>query len=195
MASLDYRTLNINAGNLKVVKDAALEIAESKLSSARGDFLESFENHEVTKEIEAGELASNSSGTLGGYGNLFSFIGFDGSDKPTEIVKNLIRKIRLINKSYKKAVANGVMISFSVNVPSISSFENSTPIPWASGRSWLLGIERGISGLGYFVSKLGLGRSGGGVQSDSKIRTASYSSTSYFSRMYNDFIKKIKNTR
>jgi hypothetical protein len=87
------------------------------------------------------------------------------------------------------------MISFSVNVPSISSFENSTPIPWASGRSWLLGIERGISGLGYFVSKLGLGRSGGGVQSDSKIRTASYSSTSYFSRMYNDFIKKIKNTR
>jgi len=195
MASLDYKTLNINVGNLKVVKDAAFEIAQSKLSSARGNFLESFENHEVTKEIEAGESSSNSSGTLGGYGNLFSFIGFDGSDKPTEIVKNLIRKIRLINKSYKKTVSNGVVISFSVNVPPVSSFESSTPIPWASGRSWLLGIERGISGLGYFVSKLGLGRSGGGAQADNKIRSISYSPTRYFSSMYNDFIKKIKNTK
>jgi len=195
MASLDYKALNINVGNLRIVKNTALEIAESKLSSARGDFLESFENHEITKEIEAGESSSNSSGTLGGYGNLFSFIGFDGSDKPAEIVKNLIRKIRLINKSYKKSISDGVMISFSVSIPSVSTFESSTPIPWASGRSWLLGIERGISGLGYFVSKLGLGRSGGGVQSDSKIRSASYSPTSYFSGMYNNFIKKIKNTR
>jgi len=193
MATLDYRALNINVGSLRVIKDAALEIAESKLSSARSEFLESFENHEVTKEIESGETSSNSSGTLGGHGNLFSFIGFEGSDKPTEIVKNLIRKIRLINKSYKKTVSNGVVISFSVNVPSISNFEAVTPMPWASGRSWLFGIERGISGLGYFVSRLGLGRSGGGIQSDNKVASISYSPTRYFSNMYNDFIKRIKN--
>ena len=62
MASLDYKALNVNVGNLRVIKNTALEIAESKLSSARGDFLESFENHEVTKEIEAGESSSNSTG-------------------------------------------------------------------------------------------------------------------------------------
>ena len=35
-----------------------------------------FLRHPVTKEIEAGPTAQNISGTLDGYGNLFSYIGF-----------------------------------------------------------------------------------------------------------------------
>jgi hypothetical protein len=195
MASLDYKALNINVGKFKVVRDSALELAESKVDSAKKGFLETFEQDEITKEIEGGESASNSSGTLGGYGNLFSFIGFDSGDKPTEVVKNLIKKIRLIKKSYRKVVSDGAIISFSVFMPSISDFEKSTPIPWATGRSWLLGIERGISGLGYFLSQSGLGRSGGGAQSENKIRSGSFTATKYFSSMYNDFIKKIKSKK
>ena len=121
MATLDYSTLNINVGKLSVVKSAAFEIAESKLFSARKDFLESFENHEVTKEIEQGESGENISGTLKGYGNLFSFIGFENGDSPTEVVKNLISRIRLIKKSYSKSGADGSVISFSA----LSSSSNS----------------------------------------------------------------------
>lgn len=195
MATLNYSSLNINVGKLRVVRDSALELAESKVSSAKSSFLESFTEHEVTKEIEGGADSANSSGTLGGYANLFSFIGFENGDRPTEIVKNLINKIRLVNRSYRKVVSDSTIISFEVSVPSISDFENATPVPWAKGTSWLIGIERGISGFGYFISRIGLGRSSGGIQSDSKIRGANYSPTKYFSKMYNDFIKKIRGGR
>jgi hypothetical protein len=192
MATLSTSILNMNIGNLKVIKSAALELAESKLSSAKQEFLSDFENHAATKEIEGGKTSGNLSGTLNGYGNLFTFIGFESGSNPTEIVKKLIKKIRLINRSYKKNKSDGSLISFNVVVPSISEFEKSTPIPWASGRSWLIGIERGISGLGFFVFKKGIGRSGGGAESENKIREGRYSPVSYFTKMYNNFIKKIK---
>jgi len=191
MAEIDYKRLNINIGKFKVVKDAALEIAESKLSDSRKEFLREFSSHPVTVEIEAGETARNSSGTLGGYGNLFSFIGFQSGSKPAEAVKSLINKIRLIRKSYIKPEANGTLIKFNVLSPKKSDFEDATPIPWAAGRSWLTGIERGISGLGYFISRVGIGRSEGGQQSDDKIRQSSFKNVSYFSKMYSDFFKKL----
>jgi hypothetical protein len=145
----------------------------------------------VTVEIEAGENAVNSSGTLGGYGNLFSFIGFQYGSKPTEVIKQLINKIRLIRKSYVKPEPNGALIKFNVFSPKKSDFEDSAPIPWAAGRSWLAGIERGISGLGYFISRAGVGRSEHGEQANNKIRQASFRNVSYFSKIYSDFFKKI----
>jgi hypothetical protein len=191
MAELDYKQLNLNIRNFKVIKTAALEIAESKLSDSKNNLLQDFSSHPVTVEIEAGENSQNSSGTLGGYGNLFSFIGFISGSKPTEVVKNLINKIRLIRKSYVKPEKNGVLIKFNVFSPKKSDFEDATPIPWAAGRSWLSGIERGISGLGYFVSRGGIGRSEGGEQADNKIRSSSFKNVSYFSKMYSDFFKKL----
>jgi len=195
MAELDYKQLNLNIRNFKVIKTAALEIAESKLSDSKKNFLQDFSSHEVTVEIEAGENSENSSGTLGGYGNLFSFIGFPSGSKPTEVVKNLINKIRLIRKSYVKPERSGVLIKFNIFSPKKTEFEDSTPIPWATGRSWLSGIERGISGLGYFISRGGIGRSEGGEQADDKIRQASFRNTSYFSKMYSDFFKKLTNNK
>lgn len=191
MAQIDYKQLNLNVGNFKVIKTAALEIAESKLLDSKNDLLKDFSSHPVTAEIEAGENSENSSGTLGGYGNLFSFIGFISGSKPTEVVKNLINKIRLIRKSYVKSERNGVLITFNVFSPKKSDFEDATPIPWSAGRSWLSGIERGISGLGYFISRGGIGRSEGGEQADSKIRSSSFKNVSYFSKMYSDFFKKL----
>ena len=191
MAEINSKQLNLNIGNFKVIKTAALEIAESKLSDSRKNFLREFSSHPVTVEIEAGENSRNSSGTLGGYGNLFSFIGFSSGSKPTEVVKNLINKIRLIRKSYVRPEKNGVLIKFNVFSPKKSDFEDSTPIPWATGRSWLSGIERGISGLGYFISRDGIGRSEGGQQADNKIRQSFFKNVSYFSKIYSDFYKKL----
>jgi hypothetical protein len=191
MAQIDYKQLNLNIGNFKVIKTAALEIAESKLLDSKNNLLQDFSSHPVTVEIETGENSENSSGTLGGYGNLFSFIGFTSGSKPTEVVKNLINKIRLIRKSYVRPEKNGVLIKFNVFSPKKSDFEDATPIPWAAGRSWLSGIERGISELGYFISRGGIGRSEGGEQADNKIRSSSFKNVSYFSKMYSDFFKKL----
>ena len=41
------------------------------------ELVDSFEEHSITQEIKGGPGASNISGTLtGGYGNLYTFIGF-----------------------------------------------------------------------------------------------------------------------
>ena len=191
MATLDKKTLRLNIGNLSEIKSAALEIAESKLEDERKQFLNEFESHSVTQEIDAGESSENTSGILGGYGNLFSFIGFNSGSKPTEAVKNLINKIRMVGSGKSEKGKKYGQIIFKVFVPSMDEFENKTPIPWAAGRSWLTGIEKGISGLGYFISRSNSGRSGGGVQSDNKVRSGAFKNTSYFSRMYNNFLKRL----
>ena len=195
MAELDYKKLNLNIAKMKGLRFAALEIAESKVDDSKKNLIENFSSHEVTREIEGGAGANNISGTLGGYGNLFSFIGFNSGFNPIDSVKNLINKIRVFKKPYVKQEKDGVLVSFNVNAPRMSDFEDKTPMPWATGRSWLTGIEKGISGLGYFISRDGDGRSEGGQQADKKIRQASFRKVSYFSKMYSDFFKRLARAR
>jgi len=55
-------------------------------------------------------------------------------------------------------------------------------MPWEPG-SWVTGIERGISGLGYYVNMRGRGRSGGGSQSQKKLTTGNFRTTKYLPGM------------
>ena len=62
-----------------------------------------FNSHPVTKEIEAGPRAQNISGTLGGAGNLFSFIGFDDGDNPIAPVRRILEQsTRLVSVTQLK---------------------------------------------------------------------------------------------
>ena len=54
-----------------------------------------FMNHPVTREILGGPNASNESGTLDGYGNLFSFIGFNEGEDPIEIILDLLNDSKI----------------------------------------------------------------------------------------------------
>ena len=191
MANLDYKKLNLNLSKIGAIKLAALELAESKINDSKKDFIETFSSHEVTREIEGGADSENISGTLGGYGNLFSFIGFPNGFDASASVKKLINRIIIFKKPYIKQERGGIVASFTISAPKISDFEDKTPMPWAAGRSWLTGIEKGISGLGYFMSRQGSGRSEGGQQIDRKMRQISFKRVSYFSKMYSDFFKKI----
>ena len=66
-------------------RDQALKKAENHFKKAHNKLIKEFEKHPVTKELKQGPFGGNPSRTLGGYGNLYSFIGFQGGD-PTEIV-------------------------------------------------------------------------------------------------------------
>lgn len=197
MAKIDNFALRVNIGKNSKFKSLALSLAEEKLEKEKSNLLSEFNSHAVTKEIDAGASSSNVSGTLGGYGNLFSFIGFLDGSNPTQAVRDLISKIRLIRSSAKSDVDNsGSIFSFKINAPSIDSFKKNTPMPWAIGRSWLIGIEYGISGFGYFINKaLAASRSGGGIQVDNKLRSSSFKRTSYFQKIYSAFFNKISRGR
>ena len=58
----------------RLIQKQVKPIALSAFDYERDQFLEDYEEHPVTQEIEGGPDAPNSSGTLSGITNLFSFI-------------------------------------------------------------------------------------------------------------------------
>jgi hypothetical protein len=163
-------------------------IVQKEVEKEKALFRAEFESHPVTQELDGGENASNISGTLGGYGNLFSFLGFNNGSNPTGPVKLLIQKINLGNFIKNK----GTTFQFKVNIPSKEEFAVISRLPWEGGRSWLLDIERGISGLGaYLYGRFANSRSGGGIQSKYNYSNRRFRNVRYFSDMYNKFLTRL----
>jgi len=160
--------------------------AKRKFKRIKAEMIKEFLSHPVTQEIMEGPSAPNISGTLGGVSNLFAFIGFDAGNQPVAPILERLEAVDIIyNKEYKE---KGIGVSFNVFLPTAEDIFAITPLPWATGRSWAEGIERGISGLGYLVKKSG-GRSGAAVQSRvNKVRGGRFQNTPYIS----SFIKRYK---
>ena len=160
--------------------------AKRNFKRIKAEMIKEFLSHPVTQEIMEGPSAPNISGTLGGVSNLFAFIGFDAGNQPVAPILERLEAMDIIyNKEYKE---KGIGVSFNVFLPTAEDIFAITPLPWATGRSWAEGIERGISGLGYLVRKSG-GRSGVAVQSRvSKVRGGRFQNMPYMS----SFIKRYK---
>lgn len=174
--------------NNRAVKKMVRDIVQKELEKEKALFRADFESHPVTQELEGGENASNISGTLGGYGNLFSFLGFNKGASPTTPVKLLIQKI-LLDRNIK-STSNGFEVK--VNIPSKEEFAAVSKLPWEGGRSWLLDMERGISGLGSFLyGRFVSSRSGGGIQSKYNYSNRMFRPVKYFSQMYTKFLKRL----
>lgn len=186
--------LNLAISKNKNVQKIAFEIAKKKLEDAKNELIQDFSSHPVSKEISAGPNANNISGTLGGYGNLFSFIGFSSGSNPVELwVSFLRKKIQIKNKNPKAKSASGDNISFEFDVSGISETDYiaAGQMPWELGRSWIKSIEQGISGFSFYISKK-MGRSGGGIQSENSVRSGQYQRKSYWSSMWNKFLINLK---
>lgn len=176
---------------LKKLRAFALREVETNIKRVQREMLNEFNNHPITKELEMGPNGQNISGTLGGKGNLFTFIGFSKNEKPTSIIKEYLMNIHVTYKRMEKG-----RFIFDIVYPSKQDLFDATPMPWASGRSWLKGIELGMSGLGNYLHKQGRtinnSRSGPAIQSEGKINPGKFSNTSYISKIINNFVSKIE---
>lgn len=176
----------------KSIERSILDIVEPKVISEKNKLIQEFISHPVSAEISAGPGASNGSGTLGGYGNLFSFIGFSGGD-PVSAWSNFLKKTIFLNKKINTKVS-GDNIVFNLSIQSISDQDliSIARMPWEGGRSWIKAIETSISGFSFYVSKMGAGRSGGGLQSKHARKSGgSFTPVPYWSNMWNNFINNI----
>lgn len=180
-----------NQGKNKFLSAANSEI-KRRVLTAQEIMVETFENHPVTMEIDAGPSSSNFSQTLNGYGNLFSFIGFESSEKPTEGLRRLLNE--QINIVYRGLLKRGKEMAdyrFDILVPSVLELETQTPMPWLNGESWAKGIEEGISGIGQFLAiQAKVSRSGGGIQVKTNF-DRTFSTTPYLSKILDSFIKAL----
>jgi len=169
-------------------QNKAEEVVKENYLESKEKFMDDFENHPVTQEIENGPNASNSSKTLNGVGNLFSYIGFYASQTPIQELHNLLQK----SFSFKKGPQNKNGSKFIITYPDVEIIKKNTFMPWEGGRSWVFGIERGISGFGNYINKKFLnGRSGEGVQSSNKVRGSSFKKVKYMSEMIKNFVNSI----
>jgi len=186
--------LNMNAVNKKIAKNNKYnkqidELAERKFREAKTKLMEEFNKHPVTAEIEGGKDAGNISGTLAGYGNLFTFIGFPMGSNPVNSVRVYLQtRVALRKKTNTK---DALRKDYSINLPEIQSF-NFAKMPWESG-SWVTGIETGISGFSYYMNKADeASRSGKGIQIDGKLRALNASKAiPYMSKILQDFKRRI----
>ena len=172
-------TVNINAVLQKVMDSpkvgAAMEQRARQIFEKRkGEVIEQFRESNITKEINIGQDAPNISATLGGYGNLFSYIGFYAEENPLLTVEKYLTNFKFRSKVPKKRSRSGtISLSFQINWFDMNIIDSLTPMPWEPGNSWVRGIERGISGFSYYMFGNFVGsRSGKAKQSKHKVGLA-----------------------
>jgi hypothetical protein len=189
---LDFDKFQQYIAKDKRVQKEILEIVRPRMEKSKARLVQNFINHPVSAEIAGGPNAGNGSGTLAGYGNLFSFIGFS-SGNPVQQWANFIQKAITLSDKIKVSVS-GASINFNLSLASITDqdLKDIAPMPWEGGRSWIKAIETSISGFSFYISKRGVGRSGGGIQSNfSKKSSGSFRSVPYWSKMWSEFLKDI----
>jgi hypothetical protein len=173
----------IDAQTPKLLRVPFEQALQKRFEILKNQMINEFSNHPVSQEILNGPEASNSSGCLGGYGNLFSFIGFEDDDEP---LKPILEQLQATNFKYSGDVPSGV--KFSIILPTAKEIFEATPMPWASGRSWAKGIESGISGLGFYLKlKSKNSRSGAGLQTSVKANSRRFKNQQYISLLINKY--------
>jgi hypothetical protein len=193
MANVNYRSIRRKIADSKKLQILVDAKAKEKFENAKERFMNNFENHPVTTEIEDGPEALNKSGTLGGIGNLFSFIGFNKGENPISDIKSYIENSFNLSKSTKSTSGAKVKFNYKIKYPGIEEISKISPMPWENGRSWILGIERGISGFGnYMYKKVNKSRSGAGAQVQNELRSGSFKTKSYMSEIIQKFISSLK---
>jgi hypothetical protein len=193
--------INYSAVRNKVKNSAKFEVTIDKkikknFEELKNNFIQDFESHPVTEEISQGPTASNNSGTLNGIGNLFSYIGFERGSDPIRSVREFIRNAFKLDRLKSKTVGNKINVNYKISYPTDKDLDGLTRMPWESGNSWLIGIERGISGFGSYIAKrFEKGRSGEALQSENRVRTGTFKPVKYMSEIVTNFVKSVKNIK
>ena len=109
----------------KIIKEQVKNLVVEYVEKNKQEMVNEFESHPVTKEIDNGPEASNISNTLGGQGNLFSYIGFQDGSNPTEIIKEILNNsVKVEDKPTITSVGKDLKIVFP-----ISSTPKTAPAP------------------------------------------------------------------
>lgn len=197
MAKINMKGLKaeIAQKGYKIFKDQVTPRIERQFKRETARLLSEFDSHEVTKEIEAGPGARNSSGTLGGYGNLFSFIGFNKGQDPISPIRSLLARSIKIKSIRKKRGQLALILQFSV--PTEQEIADVSPSPWSTA-SWVEAVEKGMSGLGRYLyssreGRFSSSRSGNAIEASVEVRGSTSSQpTEYVSKILADMLRNIE---
>jgi len=188
--------------NSTVVSKGADVLIKKRVGGLKGVTLKEFDNHPITRELNQGPAGVNLSNTLNGIGNLFSFIGFyKGQNVIGPVREALKANFNLVGVQGRRRGRKGVeAFTYQIDFPSLNSFDLISRMPWESGNSWVIGVERGISGFSHYMYlKVGEGkalagksRSGKGLQSRKALNAGIFKPTPYITQMLDNYRRRLK---
>ena len=189
-------------------------LVKDQFESQKIEMIQGFFKDKISQEIKDPDLG-NISKTLGGYGDLFGFIGFFEGSSPIEEVSEIlfsktelksIKIQRIYNRDARGRFTSGrsfVNVKVSFSVPDLDDFDETSQrvVRDYSGRNWIKGIEKGISGFNRYAN-YPRGESRRGVQlggviknpSVSRPKLSNYKPRGYVTPLIKEFIKKISGT-
>jgi hypothetical protein len=186
---INRKAIEKSIGKSRAFQSKALAEANKKLTLAKRNLINEFNNHAVTRELEDGSGGSNISGSLDGYGNLFSFMGFSGSSHPTESVRKFLQSFIKITPGGRAGSA--MSKDFFVKIPTLRDFDFAK-MPWEGGNSWVGAVERGMSSFSYYMHKAHeSSRAGVGIQIDNKLRGKSSKPVQYMTQILDNFRRRL----
>jgi hypothetical protein len=193
MAKFNYEQIRQSIAKSESGAKRVITAMEKKFEASKVVFLQEFDSHPVTKEIQSGD--GNPSGTLGGYGNLRSFIGFENGDDPITPVREVLATELKLARGTRRIKGQTIQYTFSIRIPQ-QSISKASRMPWESGKSWVFGIENGISGFSHYLSGRfntpEPSRSGKGIQVEHNVRGGTFARTQYLSELFDKLVARIK---
>jgi hypothetical protein len=167
----------------------AYKQAERLFRRAKNAMMQDFDKHPITAEIKAGNRAINFSNTLDGYGNLFSFLGFEDGSNPVGPLRDLLE----LGTNFRYTGFRRQEWRFKVQTPSKEAIETVTPMEWEVGNSWATAVEEGVSNLSYYLyKKTSTSRSGTGLQAGWEINEdLVFQKTKYLTEIFKNFRERI----
>jgi hypothetical protein len=199
MASINRAELflELSAAEPILVREASRIVKEEYFDEAVAKMQNTFETDRVTQEIDGGIESSNISRTLRGAGpteNLYSFIGFEYGDKPTQPIRDILSPESPFGpqmKYVRGSQVKNLTFQFKITQPDLQEIYKETPMPWGKGLSWAKRIELGIAGLSHFQPLTDVGRSEGGIQVERVVNRAEFKPRKYLTKVIEAFWSKI----
>jgi len=188
-AKINWKSIEKKVGASKKTRNGIDDAARKKFDAAKKQLISDFDKHAVTRELIAGPDSGNLSDTLGGYGNLFSYMGFPSGATPTTAVRNFLIQAIKLKRSSNRA---GLNVNYNINVPSLKDFSFAS-MPWETGKNWVEAVETGVSGFSYYLARAAAAsRSGTAIQIDGTLRAKTSSAgIKYVSKLLKDLKKNI----
>lgn len=163
----------VSAQASKQIANLANDAIRLNFETKKKQFLQEFDQHPVTQELNAAADNPTIRSKYLARGNLFSLIGFNEGETPALDLRDYLDKsIKLKIKDKRTKVKNGsLVIETPIEIPTANEINAKmgaeTPLEWTN-RSWTDLLQRDITGFGQFVAGLFKSpkpsRSGGGLQ-------------------------------
>lgn len=196
MAKFNYLEIHKAIAKSKIGEKRVRAKWENIVEANKSLLLKEFDEHPVTREILAGPAPTteNISGTLGGEGNLFSFLGFSFGDNPTGRVRDVLEtQVRTATGVRREPKTDRVRFRFSLRIPT-QEINAASPMNWESGKSWVNAIEKGVSGFSHYLWKKFIGPASYslyGIQAKGTVRDGSFTKRDYLKEIFRNFVSRL----